>query len=356
MKRSAEAIIDFDALRHNFQRVKHFAPSSKIMAVIKADAYGHGMLSCAKALADADGFAVANVTEALQLRDAGIQQAITVLQGFQNTEQLMQMQANHLRPVIHQCWQIDMLEQHALSELSVWLKINTGMNRLGVSSEQFLDCWTRLNKIKAIKEIGLCSHFANADVAEYSSNLQQIEVFNRLVKPVKKQISLANSAALIALPQSQGDWVRPGIMLYGSSPLQNKTAQELGLIAVMQLRAPLIAINHLKKDESIGYGGLWQCPEDMPVGVVAIGYGDGYPRHALTGAPVSINDCNSQLLGRVSMDSISIDLRGIEAQCGDWVELWGKHVPVDEVARLSDSIAYELLCNTSGCLIKDPLI
>ncbi len=349
MRRSAEALIDFDALRHNFQRVKQFAPDSKVMAVIKADAYGHGMVQCAKALAEADGFAVAHIDEAMTLRNAGIQQPITVFHGFQNSQQLLQMQANNLRPVIYQSWQVDMLEQQPLSGLAVWLKVNTGMNRLGVSTQQAVDLYQRLTKIKPIKQLGLSSHFANADVPEHPSNQQQIDVFNQLAKQLSGPTSLANSAGLIAFSQSQGDWVRPGIMLYGSSPIQNKTAAELDLKPVMQLQAPLIAINNLTKGDAIGYGSLWKCPEDMPVGVVAIGYGDGYPRHALAGTPVSVNGQMSQVLGRVSMDAISIDLRGIEVQCGDRIELWGKSVSVDEVAKSSETISYELLCNTASC-------
>jgi len=349
MRRSAEALIDFNALKHNFQRVKQFAPNSKVMAVIKADAYGHGMLQCAKALHDADGFAVAAISEAIALRESGIQQPITVFQGFQNKQQLVQMQAMNLRPVIYQSWQVEILEQQTFNNLSVWLKVNTGMNRLGVSTEEAVELWPRLKKIKSIKELGLSSHFANADVPEDVSNQQQIDKFNHLAKTFDAQTSMANSAGLISFSQIQGDWVRPGIMLYGSSPLQNKTATELDLKPVMQLQTRLIAVNHLKKGDAIGYGSLWQCPEDMSVGVAAIGYGDGYPRHACTGTPVSINGQLSQLLGRVSMDAISVDLRGINAQCGDPVELWGKHVSVDEVAKSSDTIAYELLCNAAIC-------
>jgi alanine racemase len=352
VRRLAEALIDLGALKHNLQRVKQCATNSKIMVVIKADAYGHGMLQCAKALTDADGFAVANIVEAIVLREAGIQQPITVFHGFQNKSQLAQMQAMDLRPVIFQRWQIDMLEQSLSSNLSVWLKVNTGMNRLGVSMQQAADLWRRLKKIKYIKELGLCSHFANADVPEDELNQRQMASFHSLAKTLHGETSQANSAALIAFPQSQGDWVRPGIMLYGASPLKNKTAAELNLQPVMQLQAQLIAINYFKKGDALGYGSLWQCPQDMSVGVVGIGYGDGYPRHARSGTPVSINKRKTQLLGQVSMDSISIDLRGIQAQCGDRVELWGKEVGVDEVAKASDSIAYELLCNTAGCRLE----
>lgn len=352
MRRAAEARIDFDALKHNFQRVKYFAPNSKVMAVVKADAYGHGLLQCAQALQHADGLAVAHIAEAQLLRKSGITLPITVFQGFQNSEQLLQMQALKLRPVIYQDWQVDLLEQQSLEHLSVWLKVNTGMNRLGLDAGQVPEIWQRLQQINALDELGLISHFANADVPAHDSNQLQMDCFNRLSKPLGVVTSMANSAALISFPQSQGDWVRPGIMLYGSSPVLHKTAAELDLKPVMQLHTKLIAINHLKKGDAIGYGSLWTCPEDMSVGVAAIGYGDGYPRHARSGTPVAINGQSSQLLGRVSMDTISVDLRGIEARCGDPVELWGQSVSVDEVALCSDTIAYELLCNTSVTRIE----
>ena len=349
MRRAARAQIDLQALKYNFQRVKQLAPHSQRMAVIKSDAYGHGMLQCAQALSDADAFAVAHIDEAIALREAGIIQPITVFQGFQNKSQLQQMQALNLRPVVHQHWQIELLEQTPLNDLSVWLKVNTGMNRLGIALPDVAQAISRLSAISWLKELALCSHLANADVPEQPLNQQQIKVFNDLRLDFNGVCSLTNSAGLIAFPEVQADWVRPGIMLYGASPLQNKSAQELDLRPVMQLSTTLIAINQLKKNAAIGYGSLWQCPEDMPVGIAAIGYGDGYPRHAQSGTPVLVNGQASQLLGRVSMDSICIDLRGVNAQCGDQVELWGHSVSVNEVARCSDSIAYELLCNAAGC-------
>lgn len=345
MRRNAQAIIDLDALRHNFQRVKQFAPNSHVMAVIKADAYGHGLIQSAQALNQADAFAVACLQEAVTLRNAGITQAITIFQGFQDVDQLQQMAALNLTPVIHQQWQLDMLEQQPV-DLGIWLKVNSGMGRLGLQPEEVVAAWSRLVQNPGIREIGLFSHFANADVPDHPSNQIQIDCFQSLANTLDAQTSLANSAGLIAFSQAHGDWVRPGIMLYGSSPLADRSAQELGLKPVMQLQAPLIAINHLRKNDSIGYGSLWQCPEDMPVGSVAIGYGDGYPRHARTGTPVWINGRQSQVLGRVSMDTISIDLRGIDnPRCGDEVVLWGREVTVDDVARNADTIAYELLCN-----------
>jgi len=348
--RSAEAFIDFQALQHNFQRVKQYAPNSRVMAVIKADAYGHGIIHVARALDQADGFAVAHISEAISLREAGIIQPITVFQGFQSADQLAQMVAFNLRPTIYQSWQVDMLEQQLSGRLSVWLKVNTGMGRLGVQPSEAAELWSRLKQNSCVKELGLSSHFANADCPEHLSNQQQIDCFQNLASQFQAQTSLANSAGLISFPQAHGDWVRPGIMLYGASPILDNSALSLDLKPVMQLKSPLIAINYLKKGDSLGYGSLWQCPEDMPVGIAAIGYGDGYPRHAPLGTPVWLNGKISQLIGRVSMDVISIDLRTIEnARVGDEVVLWGKEVAVDEVAKSAETIAYELLCNTAGC-------
>jgi len=348
-RRCAEAFIDFQALQHNFQRAKQYALNSKVMAVIKADAYGHGMIKAARALDQADGFAVAHISEAISLREAGIDKPITVFQGFQNTDQLAQMVAMNLRPAIYQSWQVDMLEQQS-GDLSVWLKVNTGMGRLGIQPNEAAELWARLRQNPSVKELGLSSHFANADCKEHVSNQQQIDCFKDLADQFQAQTSLANSAGIISFPQAHGDWVRPGIMLYGSSPISDKSAQSLDLIPVMQLKTQLIAVNYLKKGDSVGYGSLWRCPENMPVGIAAIGYGDGYPRHAKLGTPVWLNGKTTQLVGRVSMDMVSIDLRGIEnAQSGDDVVLWGKEVDVDEVSRHAETIAYELLCNTSGC-------
>ena len=348
MRRNARAIIDFEALIHNYQLVKQLAPGSKVMAVIKADAYGHGMVKVAKALSKAgvDGFAVACLDEAVALREAGIQQVITVFQGFQDARQLKQMALLNLRPVIHQNWQIDLLSQ-LKSNISIWVKVNSGMGRLGLSLDEIVQCWGSLQQNNQLANIGLFSHFANADHPEHESNQQQLERFRSLAQTLEvNETSMANSAGIMAFPESQGDWVRPGIMLYGASPIAEKSAQELGLEPVMQLEAPLLAINQLKKGESIGYGSLWQCPEDMPVGVVGIGYGDGYPRHADTGTPVWVNGSKTEVIGRVSMDMISIDLRNIEqVKAGDSVVLWGREPAVDEVASHAETIAYELLCH-----------
>lgn len=350
MRRTARAIINHDALVHNFNRVKQLAPKSRAMAVIKADAYGHGMVQTAKTLQQADGFAVACLKEALLLREAEVQQPITVFQGFHSAEELQQAIKYQLRPVIYQPHQIELLEQNAQGELSVWFKVDTGMGRLGFRPEEVNEYWPRLERCQSVRQTGLMSHFANADQPQHNSNQQQIDRFQQLLGQLKIETSLSNSAAIIAFPDIQGDWVRPGIMLYGSSPIINRSAEELGLQPVMRLESEIIAINHLKKGDAVGYGSEWLCPEDMAVAVVAIGYGDGYPRHAASGTPVAVNQQRTQLIGRVSMDMITIDLRNTEqVKVGDTVELWGEQVSIDEVAASSETIAYELLCKAAGC-------
>jgi len=349
--RSAQISIDLAALKNNFKLVQKYTPHNNIMPVIKSNAYGHGMLQVADALSDANGFAVAQVEEALQLREHGVKLPITVFQGFSDAAQLELIIKNDLRPAICQVWQIDLLQsylnQNKVTEkaLSVWLKINTGMGRLGIQPAEVARCWEQLGQIKTIKQVGLMMHFANADQPDHPSNHQQLNCFNSITNNIHTETSVSNSAAIISKLYEQQDWIRPGIMLYGSSPFVDRTASDLKLQAVMTLKAKLIAINQLPKGHSVGYGDEWACPEDMPVGIVNIGYGDGYPRHAPSGTPVMINNQLTQLVGRVSMDSIAIDLRGIKASCGDEAELWGKNVSVDEVASKSGTISYELLCN-----------
>jgi len=346
-KRAVKVSIDLAALQHNFQQVKEYVVDSKIMPVIKANAYGHGILKIAEALNQADGFAVAQLVEAIALREGGISKPITVFQGFTHSSELNQFIEYKLSPAISQVWQIDMLESaefEHIAEMDLWLKINTGMGRLGVQPEEVEMSWQRLQKIPWVKQMGVMMHFANADEPSHSSNQQQIDNFLQLTNHLNALSSVSNSAAIISQLFKHQDWVRPGIMLYGSSPVLNKTAQELDLQAVMSVEAELIAINQISKGQTVGYGDTWTCPQDMSVGIVNIGYGDGYPRHAVTGTPVAVNGQLTQLIGRVSMDSIAVDLRNVSASCGDSVELWGKLIPVDDVALSSGTISYELLC------------
>ena len=349
--RAASVTIDLAALHHNFSRIKELAPHSKLMPVIKANAYGHGMIRVARALAAADGFAVAQLKEALGLRAAGIDKPLCVFQGFQSLQDLQLIFQHQLRPAISQLWQINLLEQYkASARIDVWLKVNSGMGRLGVQVDEVDEAWQRLNALNCIETVGLMTHYANADVAGHESNQQQTDNFKQLHQRYSAESSVSNSAAIVSQLYPDQDWVRPGIMLYGASPLQGVSAAELDLHPVMQVQATLIAINKLKQGQSVGYGNRWVCPEDMPVGIVNIGYGDGYPRQASEQTPLLINQQKSHLIGRVSMDSIAIDLRGINAQCGDSVEIWGTQLAVDEIASHSQTISYELLCRLGNQL------
>lgn len=348
MIRSARVEIDSSALQHNLARVKSFAPNSRVMAVIKANAYGHGLLTAAQALSAADAFALAMPSEAVALRDAGIQHPLIVFHGFSSLAELTLLAEKKLQPVIHQAWQLELLEQYSGAELDVWLKLDTGMHRLGIFAQDFESAYQRLKQCACVNQISVMSHFANADTPQDEKNNQQMETFAAVTEAIKIERSLANSAALIALKQSHYDWVRPGIMLYGASPIQGTSAQQLDLKPVMQFESQLLSIKKMRKADCIGYGSSWACPEDMDVGVVAAGYGDGYPRHAQAGTPVWLAGKHCPLVGRVSMDSVCVDLRGVDVKVGERVVLWGEELSVDTVAENASSIAYELLCNAGN--------
>ena len=350
IKRSAWITIDYSALQYNLQQVHQFAPHAQVMAVIKANAYGHGMINVAQALPKAKGFAVSCLAEALVLREAGFKRSILVLQGCKNSQEINAASIHNLRVVIHDATQLQQLEQIALpKQLHIALKLDTGMHRLGLPIETTAHIYQKLRQHAQIHpDIWLMSHLACADEVENVYTTQQLTLFKHYTQSIKAPRSLANSAGLMAWPKTQMDWVRPGIMLYGVSPFLNTPIQPYKLKAVMSFYAPIIAVHHFQKGESLGYGLLWTCPETMPVAVVACGYADGYPRHAISGTPVWINGYETQLIGRVSMDMIMIDLRGIRAMVGDIVELWGKHIAVNRVAQSADTIAYELLCHAGN--------
>lgn len=348
---TARAEINTQALRNNLQQVRNAAPECSIMAVIKANAYGHGLVSIAKALQQADGFAVACLAEAQQLRDAGIQKPLLLLQGIQNASELAQAQRLALELVVHHKGQIDLLEQTASTvPIKVWLKVDTGMHRLGVALREADDCWQRLQTCPSVDaSVHLMTHLANADDVNDQTTQRQINRFYDLHAASDAQCSIANSAGILAWPTSHANWVRPGIMLYGVSPFIDGEAAHSGLQPVMTLTSQLIAVKTLLKGATVGYGGSWECPEDMPVGIVSIGYGDGYPRHAASGTPVLVNGQRVPLIGRVSMDMLCVDLRNVpEAHVGDSVTLWGEGLAVEEVARYAGTIAYELLCQITG--------
>ena len=348
MSRPAIAHIRLDAFRHNY-RVAKQCHGGKALAVIKANAYGHGAVHCAKSIeGEADGFAVACLEEALQLREAGIPEPILLLEGFFEAAELHAIVANDLWIVVHAQWQLDILLQAKLEKpLHVWLKMDSGMHRVGLSPSDYAQAYTRLHGHPNVKKIVAMSHFANADNLNSTHTSLQIETFKQTIEHLKHrdllEISLANSAAILGWQSAQRDWSRPGIMLYGADPLMTTDTK---LKPVMQLTSQIISIRSVKKGESIGYGSLFTAELDVVVGVVACGYADGYPRSAATGTPVAVDGIMTRLIGRVSMDMLFVDLTDIpSANIGSQVELWGNQVSANAVAISAGTIAYELFCN-----------
>jgi alanine racemase len=346
MTRPARAHINLQALQHNFSRVQQAAPRSKIMAIIKANAYGHGMVRVAQSLPDADAFGVACLDEAINLREAGFDRRIVLLEGLFTAEDVGLVNGYQLDVVIHHKSQLALLEQGSLLRpLDVWVKLDTGMHRLGFAKDRVDEVTARLRKIPRVGAIRYMSHFPCADDLDNHSTATQRQTFLDALAASPAEQTLANSAAILGWPDTHLDWVRPGIMLYGGSPLAGRTAASLGLQPAMTLSTRLIAVNERRAGDAIGYGADWVCPTDRLVGVAAIGYADGYPRHAPNGTPVLVNGKRANLAGRVSMDMICIDLADHpQASVGDEVVLWGEGLPVDEVATAAGTISYELLC------------
>lgn len=350
MPPAAHAQIDLEALTHNLGRIRSLAPNSNIMAVIKANAYGHGAIPVARALAAADAFAVARVDEGIALREAGIRQRITVLQGFLGAEELMLHSHYDLEPVVHSAKQTEILESANLDNpVTVWLKLDSGMHRLGFAAEEFVACHDRLCRCRSVCQPPfLITHLANADELDDPVTERQLDLFGTQVAGLPGGRSIANSAGLLAWENALAEWVRPGIALYGVSPFPNRTAADEGLKPVMTLRTRLIAIKQLKAGAAVGYGGDWVCNRPTLLGIAAIGYGDGYPRHARSGTPALVHGQRIPLIGRVSMDMITLDLTDCQqAEVGDAVTLWGEGLPVEEIARHADTIPYVLLCNVT---------
>jgi alanine racemase len=313
------------------------------------------MLVVAEQLNDADLFAVVMPGEAYALRAAGCKKKIVVLHGFSNADELEKLSSLNLSTVVHQKAQLDILLEHnILAPVDVWLKVDTGMNRLGISVDEVDAFFGQLRNSNNVADVFLMSHLANADDIDNPLNNNQMESFVKVTNDIDVNCSMANSAAIMRLPKSHFEVVRPGIMLYGSSPFRDASARELGLQAVMQFESLLISIKDIKAGESIGYGSTFTTNKDITIGVVATGYADGYPRHARNGTPVWVNNQCCDLLGRVSMDSLCIDLTDVNASIGDRVVLWGDELSVDEVALASDSIAYELLCNAGAAYFSTP--
>lgn len=346
MPRPTKASIDLSALTHNLTVVREYVPRSRIMAVIKADAYGHGLLPTANALKTADGFALLALDAAISLRESGFQQPILLLEGFFSTQELALFEQYQLSAVIHHSEQLAMMLDSKHHALDLFLKINTGMNRLGFAPEQFPAVISKLKENISTNTITLMTHFACADQpSQKESVTRQLQCFEVTTRGHNYSRSLANSAAIIRYPNTYADWVRPGIMLYGASPFADQNASSLNLRPVMTLSSKIIAIQHIKCGDRVGYHGLFQADRPMRIGIVACGYADGYPRHATTNTPVLVNNQRSRLLGRVSMDMLAIDLTDIEnTELNSSVILWGKDVSVDEVAYHAGTTSYELLC------------
>ncbi len=361
MTRPLRATFDLSALRHNYTVARESAGTAHCWAVVKANAYGHGLLRCARALAHepaADGFALVELEGAIALREAGIRQPILLLEGFYQADELPLFAEYRLTPVLHSRAQIQALIDARLPvRLPVYLKLNTGMNRLGLEVDELAGALNALKSSNQTAGITLMSHFSDAD-AEGSDEEQEAIAgqMSRLARFVTASspsspdsvstLSLANSAALLRYPQARADWARPGIMLYGASPYpQRKTAMALGLRPVMTLGSELIAVRTLAAGERVGYNGQFVADRPMRIGVVACGYADGYPRHAPTGTPVLVTGQRTRTLGRVSMDKLCVDLSELpQAAVGSPVTLWGEGLPADEVAQAAQTISYELFC------------
>ncbi len=351
MSRDTRAVISSGALRHNLQVARHAARGARILAVIKANGYGHGLLRVARALSDADAFAVTCLEEAVPLREAGFVHPILLLEGVFEPAELDVVARYRLDLVVHSPWQLELLEyQNGTRPLSVWLKVDSGMHRLGFTPEEVPAAVERLRACRGVgPHIRYMTHLACADDREDGMTRMQLSNFTQALNGLRGERSLANSAGLLGWPEVLADWVRPGIMLYGASPFIDGLHPRPDLRPAMTLRSRLIAIKQVPEGATVGYGATFRCPETMPVGVVAIGYGDGYPRHAGTGTPVLVNGLETQLVGRISMDMLTVDLRGLEdrVRVGDPVTLWGDGLPIERVAEHAGTIAYELLCGVT---------
>ena len=344
MPRPIRAVIKAGALRHNLQVAREAAGEAKLWAVVKANAYGHGLERAARALAQADGFAVLDFQEAARLRLAGVQKPILMLEGFFKPLDVNLIFKYGLTPVIHNADQVELLQHMDMpQQLDLYLKVNSGMNRLGFGVETLRPAYNTLRLHPGVGKITLMTHFADADGP--SGVHDQLRWFNELVQPFEAPHSIANSAALLRFKETREGWARPGLMLYGCSPFADWSAAEIGLQPAMTLRSELIAVQNLVQGERIGYGFSYEAKQDMTIGIVACGYADGYPRHAPSGTPVLVGGRRTSTVGRVSMDMICVDISNLEeAYIGTPVTLWGEGLPADEVATAAGTVSYELLC------------
>ncbi|QPK15087.1 alanine racemase [Pectobacterium versatile] len=344
--KTATAVINRRALRHNLQRIRQLAPDSQVVAVVKANAYGHGMSEAAHTFSDADCYGVARLSEALALRAAGITKPIVLLEGFFSADDLPLLVEHQLETAVHSPEQLAALEQATLPQpIPVWMKLDSGMHRLGVLPEHADAFWQRLTECRnVVQPVNIMSHFCRADEPEAGTTERQLACFDAFTQGKPGAQSIAASGGILLWPQSYRDRVRPGIILYGVSPLDNEDAAHFGFQPAMTFTSHLIAVREHNSGEAVGYGGTWTSPRNTRLGVVAVGYGDGYPRCAPAGTPVLVNGREVPLSGRVSMDMITVDL-GPDAQdkVGDEVILWGPTLPVERIAAHTGASAYELI-------------
>jgi alanine racemase len=344
--RATHVVIERAAIEHNLKRVTEFVPSAKVMAVIKADGYGHGMELAAQALASADEFAVSSLDDVTRLRSQGFDKPITMLSATFTVDDLNSMSEQKVRPVIYDLEQLSILSGLSpTAELDLWLKIDTGMGRLGLCIDDAHLIVARLLSQTGVNSVSAMTHLANADDPDHPSNQRQIKSFLKFAEHYEfSQLSIMNSAGTIAFPQQANDMVRPGLILYGVSPQLDSSAQGLDLRPAMTLKSKLISVKRLPVGSPIGYGSRYTLDSDSRIGVISCGYADGYPRHAPSGTPVLINGMYVPLIGRVSMDLITVDLGEVKAEVGDEAILWGANNPVETIAEMSGTIAYELIC------------
>jgi alanine racemase len=343
------ALISGSALRANLKVLRQRAPGARIMAVVKANAYGHGLVPTALALPDADAFAVARLGEAIALREAGVAQPIVLLEGVFDAAQLAIAARLSFDLVVHHPDQLALLEQQAARDFVVWLKVDSGMNRLGFRMESASEALARLRALRpALREVRLLTHLACADEPGSPATARQLQRFAPLAADAGLICSIANSAALLSVPEAQADWVRPGIALYGASPFASVSAASLGLVPAMSLETTVIATRHVPAGETVGYANTWRAERDTQVAILAAGYGDGLPRSLANGSPVLVGTQRASLVGRVSMDMIAVDVTGrADVRVGDGAVLWGPGLPVEEIAACAATIPYELLCGVS---------
>ncbi len=350
MPRPILATIDLAALRHNLAQARARAGRRRIWAIVKANAYGHGIERAVRAFADADGLGLLDLAEAQRARDAGWRKPILLLEGFFEPADLAAVDALRLTTVVHGFEQIGMLERHRPPQpIDVYLKLNTGMNRLGFGAADAPRALARLQALPHVRVVSLMTHLANAERDDArlgrAAPAEQLRAFEALSAGWRGECCLANSAALFLRPAIGGDAVRPGIALYGATPDATVSAASLGLRPAMTLRSRLIGIQHLQAGDAVGYGSHFVAPRAMRIGVVACGYADGYPRHAPNATPVAVDGARVGTVGRVSMDMLCVDLTDAPAaRVGSEVELWGARIPVDEVAAAAGTVGYQLLC------------